>query len=1207
MTTITGSATGATNVFDSNELKELSGAPLGTHSSIQFVISNSDFQVTGVGTGLSYSSGHPSGGTITSLTVTVFGFSSTWTGFSVSASTLWHAVSTGDAATFASLLFGGNDVFTSGATGFNSDNIAGYAGDDVFNMGATFKAADHLDGGTGNDTVHLDGDYSAGVTIFPDSFVSIENLTVAAGHNYVLSVGNGISTLSSPLNVDASALGAGNFLNFQGTAATSSTAVFHITGGAGNDVMQGGIGDDTFNGGAGNDTVSYHATNGVTVDLSITTAQNVGGGQGHDTFTSVENLIGSAANDVLTGNSGDNVLDGGSGGIDVLNGGDGNDTASFADWNSGVTVSLALSGAQTVDQSNNQVTLSSIENLTGSNLDDTLTGNSADNIINGGAGTDTLGMGGATGGVTIDLSGASATVSGLGVGHDTLISIEKFAGSSFDDVLIASPTQNLNNYNAGDGNDTISYAAATNAVFIDLNNDVEYGITNGQQDFSKPSGSFLSVESAIGSKFADVIKALSEEGANASVDGGAGDDTITGFNATYSIKGGDGNDSITLNDYNSNDVVDGGAGTDTLFIAPFPTDMSPIVFGAATVLNVEILSIDTFSSRNITTNDATVAAGKTLTVEFGASVANQVAAQLTFDGSAETDGNFNIQSAASSNNIVLGAGNDSIVTTSVSATTVDISHGGDDTLTLGNEQNIVNAGAALTANDTITGGTSSDTLNLNGDYSAGLTFHTTTLTSVDTIALAAGHSYKLTTVDANVAAGQSLTVDGSALGASDVLTFDGSREADGFFSLTGGAGADTLTGGKGNDTIIGGDGNDVISGGAGSDNLQGGVGDDTFNLSGTLNTGDQVSGGDGNDTVSLSGDYSGGVTFNATTLTGIETLKLGTQHSYKIVSNDGTVAAGATLMVNASALTATDSANFDGSHEQDGSFVFTDGLGNDVFIGGKQADTFNLFHGGNDTASGGGGNDTFLFRDQLSFGDTVDGGNGNDTVTLQGNYASGFTFGATALTSVETISLVANHSYNLATNDANVAAGTTMTIDGHALQSGDTLMFNGAAETDGKFILNGGDGNDTLTGGAGNDTIYAGLGADHLNGGGGSDHFVYKTAAQSTGANFDTITGFDATTDAFDLPFLVKHLNTAVTTGSLSAATFDTDLATALNAAHLGTHHAVLFTASAGDFAGDTFLVVDINNTAGYQAGADLVIRLDAATHLDALGTSDFI
>jgi hypothetical protein len=55
---------------------------------------------------------------------------------------------------------------------------------------------------------------------------------------------------------------------------------------------------------------------------------------------------------------------------------------------------------------------------------------------------------------------------------------------------------------------------------------------------------------------------------------------------------------------------------------------------------------------------------------------------------------------------------------------------------------------------------------------------------------------------------------------------------------------------------------------------------------------------------------------------------------------------------------------------------------------------------------------------------------------------------------------------------------------------------------------------------------------------------------------------------------------------------------------HLG--HAVLFTPDGGTLAGHTFLVVDVNGMAGYQAGEDYVFQLESASNLASLSTSNF-
>jgi hypothetical protein len=107
-----------------------------------------------------------------------------------------------------------------------------------------------------------------------------------------------------------------------------------------------------------------------------------------------------------------------------------------------------------------------------------------------------------------------------------------------------------------------------------------------------------------------------------------------------------------------------------------------------------------------------------------------------------------------------------------------------------------------------------------------------------------------------------------------------------------------------------------------------------------------------------------------------------------------------------------------------------------------------------------------------------------------------------------------------------------------------------------------------------------------------------------TGPGYDTINRFDFSNDtiAFSRGNSFAGTDAAVTSGSLSTATFNNDLTTAL-AGHLTPDHAILFTATAGTLSGDTFLVIDGNGTAGYQAGADLVIRLVDPLHLSAFST----
>jgi hypothetical protein len=203
----------------------------------------------------------------------------------------------------------------------------------------------------------------------------------------------------------------------------------------------------------------------------------------------------------------------------------------------------------------------------------------------------------------------------------------------------------------------------------------------------------------------------------------------------------------------------------------------------------------------------------------------------------------------------------------------------------------------------------------------------------------------------------------------------------------------------------------------------------------------------------------------------------------------------------------------------------------------------------------------------------------------------------------ERVTLLDGSSYALSAADGDVAAGHTLTVSASDLGAGNHLSFDGSAVTQSRFILEGGGGDDVLTGGSGADVIEGDRGADTLAGGGGADRFVYTSAADSTGAHYDTILDFVFGGDVIDLPVSVSGLDAAVTKGALSQGSFDADLAAAVGATALAAGHALFFTPDSGQLAGQCFLVVDANGQAGYQAGVDYVIHLASPPPVDLHGT----
>jgi Ca2+-binding RTX toxin-like protein len=208
-----------------------------------------------------------------------------------------------------------------------------------------------------------------------------------------------------------------------------------VLGNAANNVLAGLGGADTIDGADGTDTASY-AASGAGVNLSLATSTYSGGDAQGDVLTNIENLTGSAFDDVIEGDGGANVLVGG-GGIDTL---------TYVHATGGVSVNLATTGAQATGGAGID-TISQFENLTGSAFGDTLTGSNAPNILtgldgadslSGATGTDTL-VGGAGDDTLVGGSNADYFVyadgpvpGGSGLGVDTIMDFSHSTGDKLD-------------------------------------------------------------------------------------------------------------------------------------------------------------------------------------------------------------------------------------------------------------------------------------------------------------------------------------------------------------------------------------------------------------------------------------------------------------------------------------------------------------------------------------------------------------------------------------------------------------------------------------------------------------------------------------------------------------------------------------------------------------------------------------------------------
>lgn len=305
--------------------------------------------------------------------------------------------------------------------GFGRDYLVGLGGNDVLMGGSGI--ANQLQGGLGDDDYYVDAN---------DTLVEF----AGEGHDRVFT---SQSRLVMAANLeDLAYTGSGAFTGI-GNAEDNA-----ITGNIGADMLSGGGGADSLDGGAGTDTADYSlAASGVVASLADGGASDDGDGSS-DTFTSIENLLGSVWDDSLTGDAGANVLDGGDGfdllvgggGVDILRGGLGYDMADYGGAAGGVVVKLNV-GLATNDGDGSSDQLVSVEDITGSDFDDVIIGDTIDNYLYGGSGRDIL-IGGdgddlleGGNGVANQLQGGLGDDRYFVEANDTLV---EFANEGYDSV-----------------------------------------------------------------------------------------------------------------------------------------------------------------------------------------------------------------------------------------------------------------------------------------------------------------------------------------------------------------------------------------------------------------------------------------------------------------------------------------------------------------------------------------------------------------------------------------------------------------------------------------------------------------------------------------------------------------------------------------------------------------------------------------------------
>jgi Ca2+-binding RTX toxin-like protein len=191
---------------------------------------------------------------------------------------------------------GGNELLDGGE---GKDMMAGGGGNDQYVVGALDVITEGLNQGIDTELTALNG-----LTLADN----VENL-VRIGDVSFRGYGNALANTLT---------GGGGIDILDGLAGNDS-----LYGGNGNDTLIGGAGADKLYGGAGIDTADYSAS-ASQVAVYLTTGTASGGTAAGDTFSGVENVKGSAFNDLMRGDGAINVLTGNDGNDD-LRGGDGND------------------------------------------------------------------------------------------------------------------------------------------------------------------------------------------------------------------------------------------------------------------------------------------------------------------------------------------------------------------------------------------------------------------------------------------------------------------------------------------------------------------------------------------------------------------------------------------------------------------------------------------------------------------------------------------------------------------------------------------------------------------------------------------------------------------------------------------------------------------------------------------------------------------
>lgn len=1001
-----------------------------------------------------------------------------------------------------------SDLFVGGSSG---DWFAGRGGLDTFYGGlSTERATDWVD--------YTSSNFTLGITANLGVSTGTTGLTLG-GITYAPQA----NTITGTVNTQ---MGPDTLYNIEGIVGTSyndtligSTASNWLRGAQGNDVLVGignGLsgalaesaidwadyfnsnGDVTVNLGVGGDAATSLRTSTIAgVSIGGMSYGTANGSAGNDTLIGMTGVRAGQGNDILIGSADSDWLAGGQGN-DILIGGAGSDWASYQ-WATGsVTVNL---GAGTYNYS----------------------------AYNYGSGIDFNGQ------IWGTASGAD--------GYDTLIGVERVAGSRFDDTLTGSSGDNV--FRGLDGNDTIDGGAGSDWINYSqallVNNSATNSTSGITVDLSatKDANGYISVTIAdgnelLGSASTDKLKNIENitgTSYNDTLIGDAGENSLQGAGGSDTLMGGGGMDTADFKSNSSAITValnDSGLNNDSVHVGTVTSSSgNSMLYGIENLRGSEYADTITGNAGTNTIeggagNDTLSGGGGIDTLSYR-SATGGVAVNLseslsyglypgTVSGAAGAD-------MVSGFENIIGSAYADTLTAHNGGSVIDAGAGGD-TISGSAGDDILRGGLG---NDLISGGAGTDRALFSGLYTD-YSYIINTANTSDAFAgvtLVGSDGKDIVKSDVEYIAfdnSSGLVMDvaqsaryGTAIFVSDGIGNVGSSNP----TLTGTTGNDILTGTSvANQTLLGLAGNDVLDGGggtatgsAGGDSLMGGQGNDTYVV---YSYADKIVEDyyAGTDTVQARVSYILPTNVENLTMTyfnsGLTYLGLGNN-----LNNSMTGGAGA-----------------DKLYGRDGDDSLSGLSGNDYLAGGNGQDTLyggdgnDALYGnaGLDTIYGGAGND--IIDPGTGYYETLYGGAGDDIYIINENYFMPYsTMIENANEGNDTV-ITSNGSFTLANNVENLAfvgvtggngtgnslANTIVgntgnnTLDGGAgndVLYGDnanTTLSDGMAGGTSDYLI-GGAGNDVLWGQSGDDTLDGGTGNDTMRGGTGNDTYYVDSTS----------------------------------------------------------------------------------------------------------------